>query len=216
MPASTPYQTFGSTTMNPMNRAPTMCRILTLFLSTCMYEPLAPMSDFRTLLKSSLSMMTTSTWDAAIANAGAALNMNLAAEIAMKMAAPSQTTMKMYDAVACFGILVMAHMRPMRDMKNVTIPNPMATSLNKGAFASAIVEYSLLLTKYPWPLRIAWARDGSAALIAITATTRMETIAGSVRVHGKSLEITNINPRKIAARKRYTGTSNRTGIRGCS
>src|SRR4030065_1446514 len=97
------------------------------------------MSDLRTLLKSSLSMMTTSTWDAAIANAGAALNMNLAAEIAMNMAAPSQTTMKMYDAVVCFGILVMAHMRPMRDMKNAHNPKPMATSLNTGAFAPALV-----------------------------------------------------------------------------
>ncbi len=40
------------------------------------------------------------------------------------------------------------------------MPKDIASSLNLGARTSAIVEYSLLVPKYPWPLRIASARGG--------------------------------------------------------
>src|SRR4030066_2414721 len=98
MPASMLYHTFGNTMRNPRKRGPTMCLPLTLFFIICKYDPLAPDMERRTLLKSSLSMMITNTHAEAIANAGAALNMNLPADIAMKIAAASQTTMNMYSA----------------------------------------------------------------------------------------------------------------------
>ena len=210
------YQTFGRTTRNARNRAPITCLILTLFLMILRYDPLAPTRDLRTLLKSNLSTITTVTQAATIANAGAALNMNLAAEIAMNMAAPSQTTMNMYSDVAFFGTFRNAQTSPINDMKNVTMPNPSASSLNLGAFASAMVEYSLFWTKYPWPLRIAWPSAGSITLIISTPTIRIMAIAGKVSVHGKSRETTNNMPRIIDAKNRYTGTSNRTAISVCS
>src|SRR4030042_1321565 len=115
MPASTLYHTFGSTIRNPRKSTPTMCLILTLLLNTCRNEPLAPASDFRTLPKSSASTIITTIQPAASANAGAALNMNLAAVIAIMMAAASQTTMNTYSAVVRLGILTTAHARPRRD-----------------------------------------------------------------------------------------------------
>ena len=140
MPASTLNHTFGVMMKNTRNRAPTMCLIFTLFLNMCLKDPLAPFRDFLTPLKSSLSTITSTTQPAAMAKAGAALNMNLPADMAMNMAADIQTTMNMYPAVVCLGILSRAYIKPISERKKVTIPNDIASSLNWGARASAMVE----------------------------------------------------------------------------
>jgi len=82
------------------------------------------------------------------------------------------------------GIFTAAQTRPMMASQKVTTPNDIARLENVGAVASEIVEYSLLLTRYPWPVTIASNRLGARMNTATSASRIMPMTTGMTSVQG--------------------------------
>jgi len=68
--------------------------------------------------------------------------------------------------------------------QKVTTPKDMARLEKVGAVASDMVEYSLLLTRYPWPVTIASKRLGARKSTATSASRITPTTTGMTSVQG--------------------------------
>src|SRR2546422_2115400 len=151
MEASTPYHTFGSRRRKITRKEPRTWRAFTLRRTAAIRDPPRERNVFRISSNRSHSRRRTLTQALDIANAGAALKMNRAADWAMKMAVIAHTTTNRKSGVGRFGMLRAIQTRPKSARKYVAAPKERMSWLSPGACASAIVEYAFERTKYPAP-----------------------------------------------------------------
>src|SRR5207245_950833 len=124
MDASTAHHTFGRRTKNTIPRTARMCRGFTDFRTAFLQLPADSERYVRRIVVKSARTRTQSTaYAALIANAGDALKMNRAAVIAMKMAATTQITTRLYAGSRRRGICPSMEKTAAPLMPNVNNPN---------------------------------------------------------------------------------------------
>ncbi len=118
---------------NARNRAPATWRSLNALRSVANGFDLKPESALDTSSNLIAAIIRASIHPAAMAKAGAALNMNLCAEAAMYIDTPIHTTTKMKWGEGFFGTLTAAQTSPIIANQKVTAPNDSARLENPGA-----------------------------------------------------------------------------------